>query len=188
MEDYEYYYSNSKSRYANACSEINSCKNQLQDLESRKQKTIDLINQLNIQLKQTKEASEQIREIEKRSEDLNDKLSSVTKATEKASDNYKSMIDSSQVKGKNLSDVFSDEVQKTKSIKVLAFEKIHVYWKHLDEDEADLKKRLADAKVRLVDINQAIRINNQTMVDWNQIKRNTSVDIEYYSKKLNSSY
>ena len=45
MSDYEYYYNNAKNRYYNACSEINSCQNRINDLQSQKKHTINKINQ-----------------------------------------------------------------------------------------------------------------------------------------------
>ena len=44
--DYEYYYNNARNRYYNACSEINSCQNRLNDLRVQQQNVINRINQL----------------------------------------------------------------------------------------------------------------------------------------------
>ena len=38
---YEYYYNNARNRYYNACSEINSCQNKLNDLRIQQQNTVN---------------------------------------------------------------------------------------------------------------------------------------------------
>ena len=54
--DYEYYYYQAKNRYYDACSEINSCQNNVNNLEGNKQVKISEINNLKAQLKKYKDA------------------------------------------------------------------------------------------------------------------------------------
>ena len=55
--DYEYYYYQAKNRYYDACSEINSCQNNVNNLEGNKQVKISGINNLKAQLKRYRECN-----------------------------------------------------------------------------------------------------------------------------------
>ena len=72
--DQEYYYNNAKSRYYNACSEITSCENRINELKSQQQQKIARINQLKTDHKNNQDAFEGMGLIIKSDENLNKKI------------------------------------------------------------------------------------------------------------------
>ena len=64
--DYEYYYQNAKSRYYNACSEINSCENRISELGVEKQQKNNQINKLKTDIKNNQDALEGIEQMLKK--------------------------------------------------------------------------------------------------------------------------
>jgi len=61
--DYSYLYQRAKSRYYEACAEITSCQNKIDDLKKQQQQKINLINQLKTDIKNHEEALDKVKEI-----------------------------------------------------------------------------------------------------------------------------
>ena len=86
--DYEYYYNNARNRYYNACSEINSCQNRLNDLRVQQQNVINRINQLKAEIRDHENAYEQMVQVVRHEDALNSKFSAVISKTDDASANF----------------------------------------------------------------------------------------------------
>ncbi|MDR0920173.1 MAG: She9 / Mdm33 family protein, partial [Oscillospiraceae bacterium] len=114
--DYEEYYYNAKSRYENACGQINTYENKIVDYESQKSRKINIINELKAELKNNKEALEQVGKIINNKDELDNKLNQVITDTDNADDCYSSMVKLSDVTNvKKISNAFEEEISKTKS-------------------------------------------------------------------------
>lgn len=185
--DYEYYYDNARSRYYNACSEINSCENTLGDLRAARHRKIDLINRLKTDVKNNQEAYESMIQIIQSDEALNSKIVDITKKTNEASLNYSSMVSSSSVINKDLNDVYSNELTTTKRTLSNILDNLKTKRDTLKAKIIDLKNQLRQAESELQDINNRIRTTEANLQDWRRTRSSASLDMEYYRRKMNEA-
>jgi len=182
--DYDYYYSNAQSRYYNACSEISSCQNRINDLKNQKQKKITQINELVYEIKNHEAAYDQMSLIVECDDSINAKILDISNKTSFAADNYISMVNSSTVTSKNLTDVYSDEMAQTKQTQENIFTSLNTKKTALSVEITDLKSQLRTAESDLEDIKNCIRSTESSLSDWQRNKSNAACDMEYYRSKM----
>jgi predicted nucleic acid-binding Zn-ribbon protein len=182
--DYEYYYNNARSRYSNACSEINSCENRVNDLEDQRKQKINLINKLKTDIKDTQTALDGMIGIIKSDESLNSKIVEVSGKTDRASANYGGMVNSSDVTNRNLTDVYSDETAKTKTTLNKVLTSLKAKKTNLETKLADLKNQLKRAESDLQDIENRIKSTQANIQELKSRKSSASYDMEYYRRKM----
>ena len=185
--DYEYYYNNARSRYYNACSEINSCVNRINALNSQKWQKINYINQLKTDIKNYQEAFNEIEQILKNEEILNQKLLKISNATDQATVNYNNMISSDNIVKKNLNDIYSEEALNTKQTLNSILNTLRIEKNNLSAKIAELQAQLSRAESELSDIASGIRSAEGNKQDWNSVKSSASYDMEYYRRKMNEA-
>lgn len=186
--DNEYYYNNARSRYYNACSEINSLVNRINELKVQKQKKLNEINQLKVEIKDNQEAYDYLSHIITSSDTgLNTRINNIVDKTSQASDNYKKMVCSSDVQNKDLNDVYYDEITKTKNLLSGIFESLQTKKNTLNAKISDLKSKLQSAETELQDIEYMIRSTESSLQDWERTKSSAAIDMEYYSRKMNEA-
>lgn len=185
--DYSYCYSNARRRYYDACSEITSCQNRINDLKNQRQQKINQINQLKTDIKNHEEAYEGVSQIIKSEENVNSKISDISNKTNQASSNYSSMVSSSNVINKILNDVYNNEMTSTKRTVSNIFEKLKTKKNELNAKIIDLKKQLKQAEEDLVNINNRIASTESSLQDWKRAKTNAAYDMEYYRRKMNEA-
>ncbi len=182
--DYEYYYNNARSRYYNACSEVNSCRNRISGLNVQKQKTISTINQLKTDIKNTQNALDGIIQTIKSEEGLNRKLTDVSTKTNQASVNFSGMVHSSSVNSKNLTDVYGDETSKTKTALNSILNTLKAKKTYLSNKLSDLQNQLSRENANLENIKNQIRTIESNLQSWSSTQRSAGYDMEYYRRKM----
>ncbi len=185
--DYEYYYNNAKNRYYNACSEINSCENRINELKNQKQQKINQINQLKTDIKNNQEALEGVNKIIKSDESLKSKLTGITNKTGLASTNFSKMVSSSNVTNKIITDVFQNESTKTKSTLTNIMQTLTTKKNALTSKITQLQSQLRSAETQLQDIGTAINSTESSLQSWRGTKSSASIDMEYYRRKMNAA-
>lgn len=181
---YESEYSSSCSRYYNACSEINSCENRIRELETQKQQKIKLINKLDTEIKNHQEALSDVEGMLQSDSNLNQDISNINNKTDLAADNFIGMIKASDIKSKDLRDVYSNEMEKTKSTLSSIIEGLKTKKTTLINKIQELKEKLRVAKEELEDIKASIRSTESSLRDWQSTRTSASMDMEYYSRKM----
>jgi len=182
--DYEYYYNNAKSKYYNACSEVSSCQNRINDLKNQKQQKVTQINELVTEINSHEAAYDQMTTILKSKDDLNTKLLDISDKVSSAAVNYTGMVDSSDVTSKNLTDVYSDEMSQTKLTLENILDSLTAKNSSLSVEIAELKSQLKTAESELEDIKNGIRNTESSLSDWQKNKSNAAYDMEYYRRKM----
>ena len=181
---YEYYYNNARNRYYNACSEINSCQNKLNDLRIQQQNTVNRINQLKTDIKDHENAYEQMVQVVWHEDGLNSKLAAVMNKTDDASANFIGMAVSSNVVSKNLTQVYGDETARTKSTLSDVMSTLNTRKNTLNAKISDLNSQLRAAENQLQNIKSQISSTQADLAEWRRIKTNASYDMEYYRRKM----
>ncbi|MDR2157029.1 MAG: She9 / Mdm33 family protein [Clostridiales Family XIII bacterium] len=182
--DYEYYYNHAKSKYYNACQEINSCQNRINSLRSQRQKTIKRINQLGTDIKNNENALAQMERIVKKEESLKGKVLAISGKTGAAAVNFSGMVKSANVTGKNLSDVYGDETAKTKSTLNNVLSTLKTKKAALVAKLAELRSQKKSAEHELQHTESRIRSAESDLAEWKRVKTGASYDMEYYRRKM----
>lgn len=182
--DYEYYYDTARSKYYNACSEINSCENKIIELESQRRQLVNDINELKAGKKNNQKALDVMGKLVQKDTNLYDKLSKVTTDTDLASENFKGMVAHSDVSNKDLNDVYSNEAAKTKDVLNNVFETLKTKKNALSTDIDELENKLQNAESSLDDIKNRIGETKSERQEWKRIKKNAAYDMEYYRRKM----
>lgn len=181
---YESEYSSSRSRYYNACSEINSCNNRLRELEMQKQQKIMEINKLETDIKNHEEALSDVEKMLQSDGNLNQDISNINNKTDQAADNFIGMIKASDITSRDLRDVYSNEIEKTKGTLSSIIDGLKTRKTTLSNKIEELKGKLRIAKAKLEDIKASIRSTESSLRDWQSVKSSASIDMEYYSRKM----
>ena len=113
--DYEDYYYESRSRYYDACSEVNNYENRANELRSQRQRKIIYINQLKSDLKRHQKVLSELNAALKKDSILQDDIKSINNKIDSASENFGKMASSSSVANKSLSSVYSSESMKSQN-------------------------------------------------------------------------
>lgn len=95
--DYEDYYYESRSRYYDACSEVNNYENRANELRSQRQRKIIYINQLKSDLKRHQKVLSELNAALKKDSILQDDIKSINNKIDSASENFGKMASSSSV-------------------------------------------------------------------------------------------
>lgn len=177
-------YNSARNRYNNACSEINSCERRLCDLKNQRKQKIDQINQLKTDIKNTQKALDGVTKILKSDDALNRKVTAISSKTGQASVNYCGMVISSDVKGKDLTEVYSNETSKTKSTLNNVLTTLKTKKNELNNRLDDLKNQLDRANTDLQNIENQIRSTESSLQSWKNSKRSAANDMEYYRHKM----
>ena len=179
----EWEYENSRSRYENACSGINSCNYRIYELENQRRSVIHLINQLHAELRNAKEALDGVINLVKGEESLNQSITDISKATEEASEAFRHMAESSSINSKDLSTVYGDEISKTKKIAREIMDTLRKRQGEMINRVHDLEIRLDRACNELQDIENRLRAEKENLNNLERSKRNAANDMEYYRRK-----
>ena len=182
--DYEYYYYQAKNRYYDACSEINSCQNNVNNLEGNKQVKISEINNLKAQLKKYKDALSDIENAIKKEDDMQSSLSIINSSVNSISENFNNMAYSDSVTQKNLKDVYSTEADKTKSTLNSTFETLKSKKSIVTNKISELEVNIQRSETDLQNIKNEINSMNSNIQSWITTKNNASYDMEYYRHKM----
>lgn len=182
--DYEYYYNNAKSKYYNACSEINSCENRISELNSQKWQKVLEINQINTEIRNTQEALSNVEQMVRKDTVLTQSFTKITNATNEAANNYMRMISSGNVSNKNLNDVYRDETDTTKRILNSIFDTFRNKKNNLSNRIVELQNLLQRANNEYQSFDSAIRTTEANKQDWISSKRSAAYDMEYYKRKM----
>ena len=153
---YEWEYENSRSRYENACSGINSCNYRIYELENQRRSVIHL---------------------------MNESITDISKATEEASEAFRHMAESSSINSKDLSTVYGDEISKTKKIAREIMDTLRKRQGEMINRVHDLEIRLDRACNELQDIENRLRAEKENLNNLERSKRNAANDMEYYRRK-----
>lgn len=181
--DYEYYYNNAKNRYYNACSEINTCQNRINELRGQESQKVNQINQLSSDIRNNREALEGLEQIIRIDPVLNEKLVKVNQHISQAAVNYSGMVSSSNVVNKNLDDIYNDGNTKHTLNGIL--ENLKIRKNNVATRVEELQNNLQRANSDLQEIQNAIRSTESSLQDWQGVKTNASIDMEYYRRKMN---
>lgn len=182
--DYEYYYYQAKNRYHDACSEINSCQNNVNNLEGNKQVKISEINNLKAQLKKYKDALSDIENAIKKEDDMQSSMSKINSSVNSISENFNNMAYSDSVTQKNLKDVYSTEAYKTKSTLNSTFETLKSKKSIVTNKISELEVNIQRSETDLQNIKNEINSMNSNIQSWITTKNNASYDMEYYRHKM----
>jgi predicted nucleic acid-binding Zn-ribbon protein len=185
--DYEYYYNSARSRYYEACSEMNACEGRGIDLRNRRQQVMSRINQINIDIGKAEETLETLDQTLKESEGLDQSILAVTDKLGKASTDFIAMVTLSGVSNRSMSDASaaSDLAARRGLDGVLG--DIKAKRAAQVAKVTDLKTRLRQAEAELQDIEAGIRAADSDQQYWRQRKACASYDIEYYRRKMNDA-
>ena len=182
--DYEYYYDNAKSRYYNACSEINSCDNRISELNRQKWYRAVQINQLNKEIRNIQEAINGTAKMIRKEAVLNQSFLKITRKTDQAANNYMRMVSSGNVSNKNLNDVFSNETNNTKRILNGIFETLKRKRSTLDHRVTELENERRRVNNEYQSFCSEIKSTQANRQEWVSVKRSAAYDMEYYKKKM----
>ncbi|MCM1534923.1 MAG: She9 / Mdm33 family protein [Clostridium sp.] len=181
---YQWDYDNARSRYEDACVEINNCNRRICDLENQRRNKINQINQLNTDIKNTQTALGGVNGLVKGEEGLHRTVTSVFDATRESSENYRHMVEASSVINKDLCVVYGDEMSKTKTTVEDIMNTLKAKQAELTNKLNDLKMRLTVAKNELQNIENQLRAERANLQSLETDKRNAANDMEYYSRKI----
>lgn len=182
--DYEACYYNAKSRYYNACTEINSCQRRIYDLKNYRRGVVSRINQLQADVRNTETALHEMAQVLRSEEPLNSKLAAVANRTDQAAANFSAMAAASDITGRNLSDVYGGEASKTHSELENILNTLKLRRKEVEDRLADLQNRLRQARAELDDTDAGIHAAESEQREWESIRRSAGNDMEYYKSKM----
>lgn len=179
--DYEYYYNSAKSRYYDACSNINSCENRRNEYINEKNRRINEINEVSAKLNKHYEALEQIENLIKLETDLNNDCTKIKNAVDEAGINFSGMVQSTDVTTKSLSDVYKDE----NTVEVgKIFDQIRMKKSNLSGRINELEECKRNAENNLANAESGIRTCSDDISHWGSVKSSASIDMEYYKRKM----
>lgn len=184
MKDYEELYYEYRSKYYNACEQINACERMIASLQERRRATVNRINELNTSSKKLKDAIGDLKKVLDREDNVSEKLTKVSQKMETASENFSSMVKASDVNNKSLTDVFSSEASSTKSAISNIFSTVKTRKANLEKRLEEQEKDLKQAKEELKDIDSSIRREKEERGDWQRTKNNNYNNMEYYKRKM----
>ena len=184
MADNEYWYNYYRSKYTGSCNEINNCDNRIYNLNNQRKQTVNRINQLKTDIKNTQTALDGVTAIIKSEEPLNNKLVTVTNKTSQASVNFSGMVISSDVKSKDLIDVYSAETTKTKNTLDSVLSTLKTRKNELSTKLSNLQSDLNRANSELENIDSNIRKTNSDLSYWKQQKTSNYYNMEDYRRKM----
>lgn len=182
--DFESSYNAARSRYSNACSEINKCENRLNELRTQKQNKVNQINQLKVDIKDNQEAHDNLVQIISGDSNLNSGILNIGEKTSQAAENFINMVNSSDVTSKDLTEVYSVEMTGTKNTINIIFDTLNTKKNILSTRIAELQMELKTAEADLQDIEAAIKSTESSLQEWRRIKSNASIDMEYNRQKM----
>ena len=179
--DFEYYYNNARNRYYDACSEINSKENRIGELRNEKNRLINDINGYRAEITKYTEALDALEKAIKTRDDVVSSCDKSQSSIEEANVNFSGMIASSSITAKNLSDVYkTDTRNKIDGV----YEQLNLKKSSLNTKIAELKRQKSDSETALSLRDSEIRNANSDICYWESVKRNSSIDMEYYKKKM----
>lgn len=182
--DYEYYYNNAKTRYYDACSEITSCQNKINELNTQKTNKVNQINELATEITNHETAYEQMTAIVDSEEDLNAKILDISNKTTDAGDNYIAMVSCSDITSKVLTDVYSQEMTGTKATLESILTSLKTKKTSLNDEIIELKSQKTTAESELEGIKSSLSSYETSKDDWEWKKSCASLDMEYYHRKM----
>lgn len=181
---YAYYYNRARNKYYDACSKINSCENKINQLKIQRQQKINQINQLKTDIKNHENAFDEVSELIKGEENLNEKVLGISNKTNQSAVNFSGMVHSSNITNKNLDDVYGVETTNTKQTLNNILQALKAKKNELSIKIANLKKELHRAESELQDIENSIRTTQSDLQSWKRAKKNASIDMAYYRRKM----
>ena len=184
MRDYEELYNEYRSKYNNACDEVNECNRQISSLKDQRKTKVSRINELNASNRKLRDAIGDMKAVLGREDNVTEKLTKGSTKMETAADNFSSMVDASDVNSKSLTDVFSDESSNTKTAISTIFSTVKTRKKDLEGRLDEQEKELKRVKDDLSDIDAAIRRENGEISEWKSKKTNYYINMEYYKRKM----
>ncbi len=185
MKDYKELFDESRSKYYNACEQINYYERMIASFQEQRRNKANRINELNGSNRKIQTAIDDLKEVLKREEKVTEKFSKVSEKLGTASDNFSGMVENSNVSNKNLSDVFSGETSGTKSAISNIFETVRIRKVALENDLERQKQELQQAKDELSYFDAQIRYMKNESSDWKRVKTNSYYNMEYYKRKMN---
>lgn len=180
---YEDQYNEARSRYYNACSQVNECENRATALRSQRQQKLSYMNQLKAELKRHRDASLGLVAAMEREAGLRGGLSRVAGDVDLASENLGSMASSSTVRNKSLNEVYGEEASRTRSTLDGIFSTLRSKKAAIDGKVLELQENVARAESELQDVESGIRSADSSASDWKRERWNASMDMEYYRRK-----
>ena len=184
MKDYEELYYEYRSKYRNACQEINACDRQIASLETQKRNKTNRINALNTSNRKLRDAISDLKTVIGREDNVSDKLGKVTKKMDSASANFSGMVKSSGMTNKSLKEVFAEESKSTKTKIQGVFDTVKRRKRDLEERLERQERELKQAKEDLASIKRQLRNEEAERRDWKYKKRNYNYNMEYYKRKM----
>ena len=184
MEDYEEQYRRYRSRYYDACDNVNACQRTIAAYQEQRRQTVNKINELNTNIKKICDAISDMKKVLNRQSNVTDQLAKVSKKVSLASDNYSSMVSSSDVSIKSLDNIFSSEAAKTKASIRNIFETVTTRKTNLENTLSEREAQLKNAKNELDNIDRCIRQTKSNLSDWKVYKTNNYYQMEYYKRKM----
>lgn len=184
MADAEYWYNYYRQRYYSSCTEINSCEYEIYNLKNERQKTVNIVNQLGTDIKNTQIAYDGLEETLKGEENINNGLNDVINKTSQASFNFSSMVEFSDNRIKNLTDVYSNEIRNTKNTLNNVISTVKARKNSLSTKLSDLQNDLNRANAEIQRIDSDIKRLNSDIVYWKQQKTSNYYNMEYYRRKM----
>ena len=179
--DYEYYYNSAKSRYYDACSDINSKENRIAELKNEKNRLLNEINSLKAEITKHKEALTNLEAAIKMKSDIDSSCSSSQTSLEETSLNFSGMAQSSNVSAKKLDEVYKTDTR----LKIdNVFDTLNSRKTTLNNKISDLEKQKRDTETTLAQKEAEIRNLNSDISYLNTVKRNASLDMDYYKRKM----
>lgn len=188
MEDYEYYYKHYRSKYYNACSEIQYCEQEIYALTQQKRPVTNRINALNAKIKSIESTLEALDKILGHEETIATKITKVNTNMEAAAINYSGMVNSEDVTNKNLTSTYQEEDSATSSAISSAFATVRSKKSTLATNLADFKKDLQSAQQELESLNSRIGTQQYNLSYWKGQKTNSFYNMEYYRLKMLAAY
>jgi chromosome segregation ATPase len=177
MMSYDYYYDNARSRYYDACSEVNSYENRANELRNERQRKVNQINEINADINRYQTAIQQIDDMLKKENGMLDQCSAITTSVSEAAENFMAMAQSSDICAKNLSDVYGTE-SNTRITEV--FNEISQKKNTLSGQLETLQTNKKNAETEL----DQIDYSNNDISYWGSQKRSASMDMDYYKSKM----
>ena len=179
--DYEYYYNNAKSRYYDACSEINSKGNRISELKNEKNRLLNEINGLRSEITKYTDALKELEKAIKMQDDIERSCDRSQSSIDEANINFGSMAESSSVSARNLNDAYKTD---TRSQMNNVFESLGSKRSSLNAKIAELEKQKNDSEAAYSLRDSEIRNANSDIAYWESVKNNSSIDMEYYKRKM----
>jgi peptidoglycan hydrolase CwlO-like protein len=185
--DYEYYYNNARSRYYNACAEINGCEGRAGDLRAHRQQLMDSMNRLKSEITRNQEALEGVAQAVKAEDALAAKGRVIANRTSSAAAGFTAMAVSTSVRSRSIEDAYRAEMAATRRALESAMGRMRAQKAALAQKVADLEGQLHRAESDLHDVEAQIRSTESDLQYWCQQRTGASYDMEYYRRKINEA-